>query len=370
MKQARNRVRYCVVGMGHIAQVAVLPAFEHAGANSELSALISGDPKKAKKLSGQYGVPVYSYDDFERALEEEDIEAAFIALPNSQHQEYTVRAARAGVHVLCEKPMATTEKECQAMIDACEKAGVQLMIAYRLHFAPAHVEAVKLARSGRLGDLRFFSSIFGMQVKADNIRTDARDGGGPLRDLGVYCINAARYLFGDEPVEVRALTATKSGDKRFSEVEEMASALLAFPGDRVAQFTCSFGSSDVASLELIGAKGMLRIEPAYEYVGELKWALTINDKKQEKTFPAGDQFAPELLHFSDCIRKRKRPEPDGYEGFADVRIIEAIFRSARTGRAVSIEPVLPQKAMRPGQAIQRPPVKKPKIVRTQSPHSD
>ncbi len=368
MKPSRKRVRYAVVGLGHIAQVAVLPAFAHAK-NSDLAALISGDPEKEKKLSQKYGVPAFNYHDFERAVEEQQIDAVYIALPNTQHRPFTERAARAGVHVLCEKPMSTSEKDCRAMIAACDKAGVRLMIAYRLHFTPAHVQAIALARSGRLGELRFFSSIFGMQVKPDNIRTDPEDGGGPLRDLGVYCINAARYLFGEEPVEVRATTASKRGDKRFEEVEEMASALLRFPDDRLAQFTCSFGSGNVASLELVGTKGILRIEPAYDYQGELKWSLAINDKRQEKTFPAGDQFAPELSHFSDCVLMGKRPEPDGQEGMADVRIIDAIFKSAATGRAVKIAPVKPQKPIKDAQAMRRPPVSEPSLVNTEAPHS-
>jgi predicted dehydrogenase len=369
MKTSKKRVRYAVVGLGHIAQVAVLPAFAHAE-NSELGALVSGDPEKEQKLSRKYGVPAFRYDDFERAVEEEEIHAVYIALPNAQHREFTERAARAGMHVLCEKPMATTEKDCRTMIAACEKGAVQLMIAYRLHFTPAHLEAIKLARSGRLGELRYFSSIFGMQVKEDNIRTSAADGGGPLFDLGVYCINAVRYLFGEEPVEVRAATAAKCGDKRFSEVEEMATAVLAFPGERLAQFTCSFNSGDVGSLELVGTKGRLRIEPAYEYVGELKWQLSIGDKEQEKTFPKGDQFTPELIHFSDCVLKGKKPEPDGNEGMADVRIIEAIFKSAKSGRAVSIAPLEPQKPPKPSQAMKRPPVKKPKLVKAEAPHPE
>ena len=289
MNTSNKPVRYAVVGLGHIAQVAVLPAFAHAK-NSKLVALISGDPKKQKSLSRKYRVPAFHYDDLEQAIAEHEIEAVYIALPNTQHREFTERAARAGVHVLCEKPMATTEKDCRAMIAACERAGVRLMIAYRLHFAPAHLEAIKLARSGKLGELRFFSSIFGMQVKADNIRTDPKDGGGPLRDLGVYCINAARYLFGDEPIGVRATTASKRGDQRFARVEEMATAVLQFPGERVAQFTCSFNLGNVASLELVGTKGMLRIEPAYEYVASLKWRLSINDQIEERSFPKGDQL--------------------------------------------------------------------------------
>lgn len=368
MKNKRQRVRYAVVGLGHIAQVAILPAYAHAK-NSKLVALITGDPTKEKKLAAKYGVPAYHYDDFEQAVTDQHIEAVFIALPNTQHRPFTERAAHAGVHVLCEKPMATTEEDCRAMIAACEKADVRLMIAYRLHFAPAHLEAIALARSGKLGDLRYFSAIFGSQVRPDNIRTDPKDGGGPLRDLGVYCINAARYLFGEEPVEVRALTLSKRGDKRFAKVEEMASALMVFPGERVAQFTASFGSTHVGSLELVGTKGMLRIDPAFSYSEKVKWTLTIGEKTRTKTFPVGDQFAPELIYFSKCVRKGERPEPDGNEGLADVRIIEALFQSASSGRAVKIAPASGQKRVRPSQAIKRPPVRERSLVKSAPPHS-
>ena len=357
-----------MAGLGHIAQVAILPAFAHAK-NSELVALITGDPLKEKKLAKKYGMPAFHDDDFERAVVEQAIEAVFIALPNTQHRPFTERAARAGVHVLCEKPMATSEKDCRAMIAACEKANVRLMIAYRLHFAPAHLEAIALARSGKLGDLRYFSSIFGSQVEAGNIRTDPKDGGGPLRDLGVYCINAARYLFDAEPVEVRALTLSKRGDKRFGKVEEMASALLTFPGERVAQFTASFGSTHVAALELAGAKGLLRLDQAYSYSEPVKWARVIEGKKKKKAFSVGDQFAPELLHFSECVRTGQRPEPDGNEGLADVRIIEAIFKSAASGRAVKIAPVNAQKRVQTSHAIKRPPVRKAALVKAKPPHS-
>jgi predicted dehydrogenase len=365
MKRSAKRVRYAVVGLGHITQVAVLPAFKHAR-NSELAALITGNPTKARKLSRRYGVPAFHYDDFEEAVESEKVDAVYIALPNAQHREFCERSARAGVHVLCEKPMATNEAECRAMIKATEKAGVHLMIAYRLHFAPAHVEAVELGRSGKLGELRCFSSVFGLQVKDENIRTEHVDGGGPLFDLGVYCINAARYLFDDEPVEVCAYTATKIRDKRFDKVEEMATALLRFPGERIAQFTSSFNSADVASLDLIGTKGMLRIDPAYEYVGKLVWTLRIDEKERKRTFPASDQFAPELIHFSDCIRSGKQPEPDGYEGLADVRIVAAIFKSAKSGTAVRMAPIKGQKQIQKSQAMKRPAVTKPKLVKAEA----
>lgn len=365
MKQTGKRIRYAVVGLGHISQVAVLPAFEHAK-NSELAALISGDPEKRRKLSKKYGVPSFGYDEYEQALRSEAIDAVYIALPNWQHREYTERAARAGVHVLCEKPMAPTEADCRAMIAACEKAGVHLMIAYRLHFAPSHVEAIELGRSGKLGELRAFSSVFGMQVRDDNIRTEDKQAGGPLFDLGVYCINAARYLFEAEPEEVTAFTARPAHDKRFDKAEEMTTALLRFPGDRIAQFTCSFNSADVATLELLGTKGMLRMDRAYEYVGEVTWTLHLGEKEKKRSFPQMDQFAPELMHFAECIQTGRSPEPDGYEGMADVRIINSIFKSAKAGKMVSIPAVTPQKRVQKTQAIRRPAVKKPKLIKAEA----
>ncbi len=367
MKKAKKRIRYAVVGLGHIAQVAVLPAFKNAR-NSKLGALISGDPEKEKKLGRKYGVSAFHYDDFEQALRTEEIDAVYIALPNSMHREYTERAALEGVHVLCEKPMANTEQDCRAMIAATAKAGVHLMIAYRLHFAAAHLQAIKLVRSGKLGELRYFSSVFGMQVNEPNIRTDKDAGGGTLYDIGIYCINAVRYLFGAEPHEVFGYTA-RSDDKRFREVEEMTGALLRFPEERLASFTCSFGSADAATLELVGTKGSLRLEPAYGYTGDIRWTVTTGEKKRKKTFLKSDQFAPELIHFSDCLLKNRKPEPDGQDGLADVRIINAIYQSAKSGRPVRIQAVKPQSQPHPKHQMKRPPVKEPQLVNVESPSS-
>ncbi|HEU4430243.1 MAG TPA: Gfo/Idh/MocA family oxidoreductase, partial [Myxococcota bacterium] len=230
-------VRYAVAGLGHIAQIAVLPAFGHARRNSELCALISDDPAKLRKLGARYRVDhLAPYAGFEEALRKSNADAVYIALPNTMHREYTERAARVGVHVLCEKPLAPNAADCDAMIRSASENGVKLMTAYRLHFDPANLEAVKLAGSGKLGELRAFSSTFTMQVKPGNTRLDADLGGGPLLDIGIYCINAARMLFAAEPIEVLAARAT-SDDARFAEVAEMVSAVLRFPGQRLATFT-------------------------------------------------------------------------------------------------------------------------------------
>ena len=352
----KQKVRYAVIGLGHIAQRAVLPAFAHAE-NSKLVALVTGNPDKNRQLNRRYRVNAYSYDDLETAIDREKVDAVYIATPNSLHREHTERAARSGSHVLCEKPMAASERDCEAMIDATDQNRVKLMIAYRLHFHDANLHAVEVARSGVLGDLRYFTSLFGIRVDGDNARLKKDLGGGTLFDIGIYCINAARYLFRDEPVEVSSLTAN-NGEKRFSEVEEMCGAIMRFPQERLAIFTCSFGSARVGYYSLVGTKGHLRLENAYEYRDEAKCVLTIEGERTEKVFTPGDQFASELIYFSDCILNDRAPEPSGQEGLADVRAINAIYESARTDRSIQVEPV--RKDTRPEREMQikRPPVEK------------
>ena len=363
----REKVRYAVVGLGHIAQVAVLPAFRNASANSRLTALVSSDETKLRRLGERYEVEhLYSYDRYDELMASGDVDAVYVAVPNHQHADFTVRAARHGIHVLCEKPMAITERECLAMIRAAERNDVKLMVAYRLHFERANLEAIEVVRSGRIGEPRLFDSVFCMNVKEGDIRLQRKTGGGTLYDIGVYCINAARYLFRDEPVEVLAMSGT-NGQRRFAEVEEMVGAMMRFPGDRLATFICNFGTSDAARYQVVGTKGNLVLDPAYEYAEELKRRLTIGERESNKTYAKRDQFAPELLYFSECIREDRQPEPSGWEGLADVRIVAALYRSAATGRAVKVGQV--RKTTRPTmkQEIHRPAMRKPRLVKTRAP---
>jgi predicted dehydrogenase len=357
-------VRYAVVGLGHIAQVAVLPAFAHARRNSRLVALVSDDPAKRKAISRMYQLDrTYSYDDYDACLEQ--VDAVYIALPNSLHAEYTVRAAQAGVHVLCEKPMAVTVDECQRMIDACDEHGVKLMIAYRLHFEEINLKTVDLVRRGRIGVPKFFNSSFAMTVRRGDIRTKKDMGGGTLYDIGVYCINAARYLFRAEPTEVMAISVN-SGAAKLDEIDESTGALLRFDGGRVAAFVTSFNATDVASYRIVGTKGQLHVDPAYEYAEGLAYEMTVNGRVTHKRIGKRDQFAPELLYFSDCILKNRVPEPSGYEGLQDVRIVQALYESADTGRAVSIPPFDRSKRLTGRQRITKPGVQKPALVKVQS----
>ena len=357
-------VRYAVLGLGHIAQAAVLPAFKHAGRNSQLTALVSGQEKKLKQLGRRYGVKrLCGYEDVDELFASGEIDAVYIALPNDMHKEYTVRAARAGLHVLCEKPMAVTASECEEMIAATRAANVKLMIAYRLHFERANLEAAKLARTGKLGDLRFFNSEFSMQVTDDNIRLNPPDqGGGPLYDIGIYCINAARYGLSQDPVEVWA-TATRSSDKRFSEVDETVVATMRFKDERLANFVCSFGAADRSVYSITGTKGSITVDPAYEYAVGLSYTLRVGARERKKKFGKSDQFAPELLYFSECVLEDRDPEPSGEEGLADVRIIEGMLQSISRGEPVRLE--MRQRKQRPGmeQEIRSPPVpREPQLV--------
>jgi predicted dehydrogenase len=363
-----DKVRYAVVGLGHIAQVAVLPAFAHSE-NSVLTALVSDDPEKLDKLARKYRVKQrYSYAEYDECLASGGVDAVYIALPNHLHRDYAERAARAGIHVLCEKPMAVTEEDCLAMIRTAEENQVKLMVAYRLHFEEGTLKAIDLVQSGKLGDPRLFDSVFTMTVKEGDIRLNPRElGGGTLYDIGIYCINAVRNLYGAEPMEVVAFSAN-NGDERFTECEETTSAILRFPGrERLATFTCSFGAADVSTYRVVGSKGDLSMEPAYEYAEALKQRVTIDGRTRERTFSKRDQFAPELIHFSECIVTGAEPEPSGWEGLADVRIIRALYESADTGQPVTLEPFSPDRPPTLEQEIRRPPVRKPSLVNTEAP---
>jgi predicted dehydrogenase len=363
-KRRRGTVSYAIVGLGHIAQVAVLPAFAHAKRNSRIRALVSDDRTKLRAMSRKYRVDqTYSYDDYDACLDQ--VDAVYIALPNSMHAEYTIRAARAGVHVLCEKPMAVTVEECEQMVDACRENGVKLMIAYRLHFEEINLKAVDLVRRGRIGEPKFFNSSFAMTVRPNDIRTKKDMGGGTLYDIGVYCINAARYLFRAEPTEVMA-TSVNSGVAKLAEIDESTGALPRFDDDRVAAFVTSFNSADIGSYEIVGTKGRLRVNPAYEYAEGLAYELTVKGKTTRKRIGKRDQFAPELLYFSDCILKNREPEPSGEEGLQDVRIVQALYKSAETGASVPIPAFDRSKRPTGRQQITRPGLKKPELVKVQS----
>ncbi len=367
-KTDNQKIRYAVIGLGHIAQVAMMPGFQHSE-NSELVAIVSGDSEKRRKICETYNLKyAFDYDELDELFSQNIVDAVYISLPNDMHCDYAVRAARAGLHVLCEKPMAVTQEQCQEMIRVADENNVHLMIAYRLHFAAAHLEAIQTARNGDLGELRLFSSTFSQRIEVDDIRlSPITEGGGSIYDMGIYCLNASRYLFGDEPIEVSATSASRSNDPRFADSDEMTSVILKFPHDRLATFTSSFGAALVSELRLVGDNGELVMSAAYQYAEPMILSIQSGNASRTRTFEKSDQFGPELIYFSDCILNNKTPEPDGYEGLADVRIIEAIYRSARTGKSIKLEPV--QRTRRPdmNQLISRPGIEKTDEIRASGP---
>jgi predicted dehydrogenase len=243
------------------------------------------------------------------------------------------------------------------------------MVAYRLHFEALNLRVMDLVRRGRIGVPKYFNSSFSMTVRQGDIRTKREYGGGTLYDIGIYCINAARNLFRAEPTEVMAVSVN-SGLARLREVDESTAATLRFDGGRIASFVTSFNADDVAAYRITGTKGQIHVEPAFEYAEGLAYTLTANGRQERKRFGKRDQFAPELLHFSDCILHNREPEPSGDEGLQDVRIIEALYESAESGKAVPIPRFVKRRRPTGRQRIDRPGVTKPRLVRVQSASED
>lgn len=362
-----KKVRYAVVGSGWFAQEAVLPAFQNATDNSELVAIVSGDTEKQKEVGEQYQVPVYGYEQYGELLESGRVDAVYIVTPNTLHRDHTLLAAKHNVHVLTEKPMAATSAECREMIAACDERGLKLMVAYRLHFESGNLTAIEHIKNGLIGEARLFNSVFTQQVQEGNTRLDGDLAGGPLMDIGIYCINAARYLFQDDPIEVSAFAAS-NGETRFREVPEMVSAVMRFPKERLATFTCGFGEGRVSEYRVVGTTGDLKMETGYTFRGDITMHLTDKDGKTKQTkFRERDQVGPEIAYFSKCVLENKVPEPSGLEGLADLLIIEAIEKAYETGRTIKLAPFEAKPRPSLAQEYKMPKVEAKGMVNAESP---
>jgi predicted dehydrogenase len=364
---AQSKVRYAVVGLGYIAQAAVLPSFTHARRNSSLHAIVSSKIEKLNELGDKYRVPVRAtYEDYDRVLQE--VDAVYICTPNSEHEDYVVRAAKAGKHVLCEKPLAVTQEQCHRMIKAARQNDVKIMTAYRLHFEPLFLEVLDIVRSGKIGEPRFFSSSFSMHAKPGGIRTKRELGGGTLYDLGVYCINTARLMFGAEPTEVFA-SSIDGARSNMPEIDEMTSGMMRFDGDRLATFTTSFNANGVSDFRVVGTEGNIHAEPAYEYAEALGYTLTVGENIRKKKGRRRDQFAAEIAYFSDCVMNGKDPEPSAEEGCWDVGVVSALYESARRSTPVKLQNFGPETppVRRQGQDLP-PVVREPELVAVEKPH--
>ncbi len=365
---SERKIRYAVVGAGWFGQAAVLPAFKNAE-NSELAAIVSGDVEKRAILSQEYDVPAHPYEELEDLMRAKAIDAVYLVTPNSEHKAHTLLAAKHGIHVLCEKPLADTVHAAREMKSACEDAGVLLMTAYRLHFEPMTLKAVELTNDGTIGEPRLFSAINAQNVDGGNTRLDGSLGGHPLLDLGIYCVNAARYLFRDEPEEVCAYAAT-GADPKFKGVPEMVSAVMRFPGERLAMISCGFGEAKASTVHMIGAKGDIRMDPAFSFAADRAMVVTVGKDIKTHAFKHQDQIAPEIVYFSECILKNRQPEPNADEAIADLLVIEAMMHSIQRGTAVPLQPAAGKPRPSRKQLITRPAVKEPELVNAAAPSEE
>jgi predicted dehydrogenase len=325
-------IRYAVAGAGWISQEAFMPGVAQSG-NATIAAIVTGDLGKGAKLAAFHNVPqVVPYADYDLLLASDAIDAVYIALPNSMHADYAIRAARAGKHIMVEKPLSVSAEEGEAMIAAAEEAGVFLMTAYRLHHEPGTLAVLDHIHKGSIGTPLIFQSVFSFQMAPGNHRLQAAHWGGPLQDVGVYCVNAARHIFAEEPFEATATLNQPADDPRFAEVEASLAATLRFPSGGLAQFVCSFGAAAVDGYRVVGSKGDLELDPAFKFDVAMKMRLRRDGVTEEVTFPQIDHFGAQVAYFSDCITEGIPPEADGAEGLADMRALVAIETAARTGK--------------------------------------
>ncbi len=326
-----RKIGYAVIGLGRIAGH-FMPG-SRLTTNSQITGLVSGHRDKAERIAAEYGVAkesIYSYENFDEIARNPAIDAVYVALPNSMHAEYTIRAAKAGKHVLCEKPMATNVAEAEAMIAACKAANVKLMIAYRCHYEPTNLKAVKLIRDGALGKVQAIESTFGFNIGPNEWRTRKKlAGGGPLFDVGIYSLNACRYLTGEEPEHISAYASVIDHDGRFDEVEENVSWTMRFPSGVVASCNTTYGAPMEGYFRVHGSKGWLEVNPAFVYDG-LRLTGEFNGTKIDEPNPARDpsHFQAEAEHFSHCVQNGLEPKSPGDEGLRDMGYITEIYRSA------------------------------------------
>jgi predicted dehydrogenase len=331
-------VGWAIVGLGKLALEEILPAF--AGCKrSKPTALVSGHPDKAKRVAAAYNIDpkhIYDYDSYDKLKDDPTVDVVYVVLPNSMHAEYTIRALKAGKHVLCEKPMAANPAECEQMIAAAREAKRKLMIAYRLHYEPFNQTVMKLCAEKALGDLRTIASTNVQVTEAPNIRLSKALAGGPVEDVGVYCINACRYATREEPVEVTAFADRPNPPGRFREVPRSVAFTLRFPSGVVAHCDCGFDAAERRVLQVNGTKGSLDLDPAFSYRG-LKLAVMRAGGRDEPKLTDVSHFAAEMEHFSGCVQTGADPRTPGEEGLADMRVVAAIREAMDSGRAVAVK---------------------------------
>jgi len=329
---AGRNLGWCIVGLGRISMDHFMPGVM-LSKTGRITALVSGHREKAEKQAAMYNVPspsIYSYDNYDEIRENKDIEAVYIALPNAMHAEYTIRAAKAGKDVLCEKPMATSVADCKAMIEACQKHKVKLMIAYRCQYNPLHLKAIEVIRSGALGQVQMIESSFGFNIRAGEWRLNRKlAGGGPLMDVGIYSLNSSRYLTGEEPLDIKANSSVIDHDGRFDQVEENVSWTMKFPSGIVASCNTTYGANGANYFKVHGSKGTMQMDPAFGYDG-----MHLTGQMEGQTFDEPESehdpkdFTRQAEYFADCIWNDRQPKTAGEEGLRDTTLMSQIYQAA------------------------------------------
>jgi len=332
---ANSKLGIALVGLGGYSTGQLAPALQSTS-NCYLAGIVTGSPEKAASWSAKYNIPqknIYNYENFDRIIDNPAIDIVYIVLPVSMHKEFTIRAAKAGKHVICEKPMALNAAECRDMIAACKQANRMLSIGYRLHFEPHHIEVMRLGQKEIYGKLKSLdaSNGFTWGSKPTWRLKKAMSGGGALMDMGIYAIQASRYTTGQEPLFVTAREDKKSNPSLFAEVDDTIHWELEFPGGLVTTGKSSY-SNNWSSLNVEAQKGKFELSPAYGYGG-------IAGKNAEgiMNIPNINQQAAQMDDFARCVFEKKATRVPGEEGLKDMKVIDAIYKGISSGKKEAIQ---------------------------------
>lgn len=347
-------IRFAVVGLGQFAQSAILPAI-HRQRGASVTALVSTTPTKLDELGARYDAThLCDYARYDELLDSRAVDAVYLALPSHLHADAAIRAAEHGIHVLVEQPLAASEAECRRIVDVCRRRNVRLMVGYRLHFQQANLHVVDLIKRDVIGTPRLFSAVLTLQLRDDDPRLEAHPGAGPLFDIGVQCVNAARHVLHADPVAVQARRIDNPRDPRFAHVEEGVAVTMWFAEGAVAQFMCSYGAGARSHYDVVGTEGAIEIENAFAHDDRMITTVVKDGRRKRRTFRKTDQVAAVVRYFVRCVRNRAEPERSGAEGCVDVRIVLAIHEAARTGAIVRLGPVPTDQPVNAGQAVAMP----------------
>ncbi|RRN76401.1 gfo/Idh/MocA family oxidoreductase, partial [Pseudoxanthomonas sp. SGD-10] len=327
-QQQKKKLGIALVGLGNYSEGQLAPALQETE-HCFLAGIVTGTPDKIEKWRRKYDIPesnVYNYENFDSIKDNPDIDIVYVVLPNAMHGEYTIRAAKAGKHVICEKPMAITVEECDKMIAACKEAGKMLSIGYRLHFEPHNKEMMRLGQTQEFGDILRLKAEDGLGNVSGWRLNKKLAGGGPLMDVGIYCVQGVRYTTGMEPIAVTAIEGKKTDLEKFKDVEESLTWQMEFPGGIIAECKTSY-SEQLDILRAEARNGWFELSPAYSYRG-----IKGDTIKGEIDFEQVNQQALQMDDFALAIKENRATPVPGEMGRQDVKILQAIYRAMETGQ--------------------------------------